>query len=275
MQYLTEQRATSLKHLLCITTPVFDELFHSAGVYFDVVVFFFLCVCICLCFWRGRKLKCDALFVFLRAAAPQFAGEQPHAGQSGGGAGHAGVRHHQRQNQTTGRPPDQDSGRLVGVYVHSFFFDPCCPKSLFFFFRPLLNPFLVCLSKMCSLRRQHEVPLLISLFPFCKMSNQGTSAGDAGRCSLCVLYQWNYVHAFALMFVLQSHSCECNIPEILWICHERWQSHQWWNKCLNWKIEDRKSPRRVENFVSPNMFLAITEELIPSLQENCTQMAKN
>lgn len=74
------------------------------------------------------------LFVFLtnamlsvRAAAPQFAGEQPHAGQSGGGAWHAGVRHHQRQNQAAGRPPDQDSGRLVGVYVPRTI-DPCGVK---------------------------------------------------------------------------------------------------------------------------------------------------
>ena len=56
--------------------------------------------------------------ICLSAASPQLAGEQPHAGQSGGGAGHAGVRHHQRQNQTTRRAEDEDSGRLTGVYVH-------------------------------------------------------------------------------------------------------------------------------------------------------------
>lgn len=57
--------------------------------------------------------------ICLSAASPQLAGEQPHAGQSGGGAGHAGVRHHQRQNQTTRRAEDEDSGRLTGVYVRS------------------------------------------------------------------------------------------------------------------------------------------------------------
>lgn len=55
--------------------------------------------------------------ICLSAASPQLAGEQPHAGQSGGGAGNAGVRHHQRQNQTTRRAEDEDSGRLTGVYV--------------------------------------------------------------------------------------------------------------------------------------------------------------
>lgn len=59
------------------------------------------------------------VFVCPSAASPQFAGEQPHAGQSRRGAGHAGVRHHQRQNQTAGRAADQDSGRLTGVYVRS------------------------------------------------------------------------------------------------------------------------------------------------------------
>lgn len=50
------------------------------------------------------------LFVFPPTAAAQFAGEQPHAGQSGGGAGHAGVRHHQRQDQAARRPAHQDAG---------------------------------------------------------------------------------------------------------------------------------------------------------------------
>lgn len=54
----------------------------------------------------------------LPIAAPQFAGKQPHTGQSGGGVGHAGLRHYQWQNQTASRTTDQDSGWLVGVYVH-------------------------------------------------------------------------------------------------------------------------------------------------------------
>lgn len=48
-------------------------------------------------------------------AAAQLAGQQPHAGQGSRGARHAGVRHHQRQDQEARRPAHQDAGRPAGV----------------------------------------------------------------------------------------------------------------------------------------------------------------
>lgn len=55
----------------------------------------------------------------LSAASPQLPGQQQNTGQSSRGAGDAGVRHHQRQNQTTGGSEDQDPGRPAGVYVRT------------------------------------------------------------------------------------------------------------------------------------------------------------
>lgn len=44
-------------------------------------------------------------------------------------------------------------------------------------YRPFIdhNSAFFCMSRMCTLRWQHEVPLLISLFPLCCMSNIVTS----------------------------------------------------------------------------------------------------
>lgn len=102
---------------------------YSMWVYFEFFVYF--------CMFPCKRASACVAFVFtpwahfsrvdmwcsfcLSIATPQFPGEQPHTGQSGGGAGHAGVRYHQRQNQTASRATDQDSGWLVGVYVAQLF----------------------------------------------------------------------------------------------------------------------------------------------------------
>ena len=70
---------------------------------------------------RGEKARKSNRPVPLSTAPAQLAGEQPHAGQGGGGAGHAGVRHHQRQDQAARRAEDQDPGGPVGMYVRSPF----------------------------------------------------------------------------------------------------------------------------------------------------------
>lgn len=63
--------------------------------------------------------KCVWLYLFMSTAPAQLAGEQPHTSQSSWGAGHAGVCHHQRQNQASSGPPHQDSSWPPGVYVHN------------------------------------------------------------------------------------------------------------------------------------------------------------
>ena len=45
----------------------------------------------------------------------KLSGEQQDSGQGGRGAGHAGVRHHQRQDQEARGPPHQDAGRPFGM----------------------------------------------------------------------------------------------------------------------------------------------------------------
>jgi hypothetical protein len=83
-----------------------------------VCVCFYVFVCISVCAWLCiYAYRHYTLSVSPPPAAAQFAGQQPHTGQGGGGAGHAGVRHHQRQDQEARSAAHQDPGRPAGMYV--------------------------------------------------------------------------------------------------------------------------------------------------------------
>ena len=104
------------------------------GVCVSLCISVCVCICVCMCFCVCVSMYLFAL-VCVRGcaymhtgitlsplclappAAAQFAGQQPHTGQGGGGAGHAGVRHHQRQDQEARSAAHQDPGRPAGMYV--------------------------------------------------------------------------------------------------------------------------------------------------------------